>query len=98
MAGRTQVLFLRAEAESEFAEKVENHPQEDTDPEIQQESPVEREDLVVKDIRQAIFEDVIDGIAPDDGHKDFGEFADENSHEPMEVILESQPSNCRGRL
>jgi hypothetical protein len=92
------MLFLCAEAESEFAEEVENHPQEDTDPEIQKESPVEREDLVVKDVRQTVFEDVINGIAPDDGHKDLGEFADEDFHEPKEVILESQPPNCWGRF
>jgi hypothetical protein len=91
------MLFLCAEAKSEFTEEVENHPQEDTDPEIQKKSPIEGEDLVVKDVRKAVFEDVVDGIAPDDGHKYFGKFADEDFHEPMEVILEFRPPNYRGR-
>ena len=92
------MLFLRAEAESEFAEEVEYYPQEDTDPEIQKKSPVEREDLVVKNVGQAILKDVIDGIAADDGHKDFCEFTDEDFHELKEVMPESQPPNCWGRF
>ncbi|MGB7621287.1 MAG: hypothetical protein WBN92_02960 [Terriglobia bacterium] len=92
------MLFLCAETEAEFAEEVENNPQEDADPEIEEKSPVEGEEFVMKDVRQAVLKEVKDGSPPDDRHEDFGEFADENSHELMEVKLESLPPNCWGRF
>jgi hypothetical protein len=92
------MLLFGAKAEAEFAEEVENNPQEDADPEVEEESPVEGEEFMMKDVGQAVLKEVIDGVAPDDRHEDFGELADEDFHESMEIKLESLPPNCWGRF
>ena len=83
------MLFSGAEPKSEFTEEIEDNPQKNTDPKVQQKSPVECEKLMMKNVRQAIFENIVNGVAANDGHEDLGEFADNYFHELKEAGPES---------
>lgn len=62
-------------------EEIQQAPEENADPEIEQQAPVEGEDLVVEDSGQIILEQIVNGVAADDRHKDFSKFPEEDSHE-----------------
>jgi hypothetical protein len=78
LAGLSAVLPFAAQ--SQLGQEVEDDPEKDAQPEIQEQAPIEGKDLVMKNVGQAVFEKVVNRIAPNDRDEDFCEFADRDFH------------------